>query len=162
MVLAHQCQIAELKDSFKEKLRLNDGLTDEMNSELNKQREKFAREMKELETNLKENFNAELEISRQKYNEMCFKYQNLSKEFESNSKSRITSLELEKQKLLHELRSLHEEKVENEEKLRSDLENLRNITKQLHEKLGILILYKKNLNYLKYTIVQFIKRKILR
>ena len=136
MILDHQCQLAELKDSFKDKLRLNDNLAEQLNSELNKQREKLTREMQEMEASLRENFNAEIEISRQKYNEMCLKYQNLSKEFEQNSKSRIGSLEADKQRLVNELRSLHEEKVENEEKLRGDLEKLRGITKQLHEKLG--------------------------
>lgn len=141
MILDHQCQLAELKDSFKDKLRLNDNLAEQLNSELNKQREKLTREMQEMEASLRENFNAEIEISRQKYNEMCLKYQNLSKEFEQNSKSRIGTLEADKQRLVNELRSLHDEKVENEEKLRGDLEKLRGITKQLHEKLGFLTFF---------------------
>lgn len=136
LMLAHQCQIAELKDSFKDRLKLNTDLANQMNIELNKQREKHLKEMQDMERNVKENLNAELEISRQKYNEMCLKYQNLSKEFEFNSKSRIDGLEVEKQKLLNELRHLHEEKVENEDKHREEIVKLRNITKQLHEKLG--------------------------
>jgi hypothetical protein len=67
---------------------------------------------------------------------MYAKYQDISKEFEGNSRSRISDLESEKSKLASELRSLHEEKLTTEKKLRQDMDNLRNITKELHERLG--------------------------
>jgi hypothetical protein len=70
---------------------------------------------------------------------MYAKYQQISKDFEGNSKSRINDLENEKAKLAHELKNLHDDKVTIEKKLRQDLENLRNITKELHQRLGTYI-----------------------
>jgi len=75
---------------------------------------------------------------------MYAKYQQISKDFEGNSKSRINDLEFEKAKLVNELKNLHEDKVTVEKKLKSDLENLRNITKELHQRLGII---QQNLNF---------------
>lgn len=136
MTLAHQCQIAQLKDSFKDKLKLNDDWVDKLSFELNKQRDKYVNEMQIMESDLRKNFNSELNINQQKYGEMVLKYQNLKKEYDQTSRSKISSLELEKQRLLSELRNLHDEKIEKEDKLRKELENLRKITKELHEKLG--------------------------
>ena len=84
------------------------------------------------------NFKKEFDIQQQKYNEMYAKYQQISKDFEGNSKSRINDLEYEKAKLVNELKNLHDDKVSIEKKLKLDLENLRNITKQLHQRLGKL------------------------
>ena len=67
---------------------------------------------------------------------MYLKYQEISKSFEGNSKSRINELESDKKKLANELKNLHEEKLAMEKKLKQDLESLRNITKELHERLG--------------------------
>ncbi len=69
---------------------------------------------------------------------MYAKYQQISKDFEGNSKSRINDLEYEKAKLVNELKNLHDDKVSVEKKLKLDLENLRNITKELHHRLGKL------------------------
>jgi hypothetical protein len=136
MTLAHQCQITQLKDSFKEKLRLNDDWPDKLATELKRQQEKHIQEIQHLEKTLKENFEIEFDIQKQKYNEMYAKYQDISKEFEGNSRSRISDLESEKQKLASELRNLHEDKLTTEKKLRQDMDSLRNITKELHERLG--------------------------
>lgn len=80
-------------------------------------------------------FPKDFEIQQQKYNEMYIKYQQISKEFEGNSRSRINDLESEKQRLISEIKMLHEEKLTNEKKLRQDIENLRNVAKELHERL---------------------------
>ena len=56
MTLAHQCQITQLKDSFREKLRLNSDWPDKLAAELSKEREKYNLEMEKLESSLKENF----------------------------------------------------------------------------------------------------------
>lgn len=56
MTLAHQCQITQLKDSFKEKLKQNSDWPDKLAGELNKERQKFNLEMEKLESSLKDNF----------------------------------------------------------------------------------------------------------
>ncbi len=56
MTLAHQCQITQLKDTFKEKMRSIEDWPDKLNSELSKEREKHNQEMKKLEHELNQNF----------------------------------------------------------------------------------------------------------
>jgi len=56
MTLAHQCQMTQLKDNFKEKLKSNDDWPKRVEDELNKERAKHLSEMDTLETRLKENF----------------------------------------------------------------------------------------------------------
>ncbi len=150
MTLAHQCQITQLKDSFKEKMRLNDDWPDKLANELKKQQEKHIHDIQHLEKTLKENFEIEFDIQKQKYNEMYAKYQEISKEFEGNSRSRIADLESEKQKLASELRVLHDDKLTTEKKLRQDMDSLRNITKELHERLG-----KFSIHFTKYKNIFF-------
>ena len=136
MTLAHQCQITQLKDTFKEKLRNADDWPEKLAAELNKERDRHNNEMRRLESELSENFRMEFDIQQQKYNEMYAKYQQISKDFEGNTKTRITDLENEKLKLLADLKNLHTDKLANEKKLKQDLDNLRNITKELHQRLG--------------------------
>ncbi len=135
MILAHQCQITQLKDSFKEKLRRAELSPEKLAEEVNKEREKFRHDMRTLEADLNQNFKIEFEIQQNKYNEMYAKYQQISKDFEGNSKSRISDLEYENQKLTTELKNLHTEKLHVEKKLKEDLESLRTITKELHQRL---------------------------
>lgn len=68
MTLAHQCQITQLKDSFKEKLKYNSDWPDKLANELNKEREKCNNEMQNLETSLKENFRVVLFFFLLKFN----------------------------------------------------------------------------------------------
>ena len=56
MILAHQCQITQLKDSYKERLRMNDDWPDKLAAELNKEREKHGNEIHKLKSTLTENF----------------------------------------------------------------------------------------------------------
>lgn len=137
MTLAHQCQIAQLKDNFKEKYRSNEEWPLKLKLELENEQEKHRTELAKLEASLQENFRMEFDIQQQKYNEMYAKYQQISKDFEGNSKSRILDLENEKVKLLNELKNLHEDKVTMEKKLKQDLDSLRGITKELHQRLGL-------------------------
>ncbi len=135
MILAHQCQITQLKDSFKEKLRNAELSPEKLAEEVNKEREKLRQDMRKLEADLNQNFKIEFEIQENKYNEIYAKYQQISKNFEGNSKSRISDLEYENQKLKTELKNLQAEKTHVEKKLKDDLESLRKITKELHERL---------------------------
>lgn len=136
LTLAHQCQIAQLKDSFKEKYRSNEDWSLKLKVELEKEQEKHRLEKSKLEETLQENFRMEFDIQQQKYNEMYSKYQQISKDFEGNSKSRILDLENEKAKLVNELKNLHDDKLTMEKKLKQDLDSLRTITKELHQRLG--------------------------
>jgi hypothetical protein len=136
MTIAHQCQITQLKESFKDKYRTSEEWQERLNADLAKSREKHDADLKRLENSLKENFRIEMEIQQQKYNEMYAKYQQLNRDHGESSKAKISELEFEKQRLLTEFKNLHEDKVNTEKKLKQDLENLRAITKELHERLG--------------------------
>jgi hypothetical protein len=56
ITLAHQCQITQLKDNFKEKYRLNEEWPEKLANELNKEREKSKQELLRQEAKLQENF----------------------------------------------------------------------------------------------------------
>ncbi len=56
LTLAHQCQITQLKDTFKEKLRNVEDWPEKLNAELQKEREKHNHEIKKLEADLNTNF----------------------------------------------------------------------------------------------------------
>lgn len=56
MTLAHQCQITQLKDTFKEKLRNAELSPEKLTEELNKERAKFRLEMQKREDDLNQNF----------------------------------------------------------------------------------------------------------
>jgi hypothetical protein len=66
---------------------------------------------------------------------MYAKYQQISKDFEGNSKTRINDLEFEIQKFKNEMKYLHEDKTKTEKKLKDELNSLREITKELHQRL---------------------------
>ena len=66
---------------------------------------------------------------------MYAKYQQISKDFEGNSKTRINDLEFEIQKFKNEMKHLHEDKTKTEKKLKDELNSLREITKELHQRL---------------------------
>lgn len=116
-------------------MRASDDWPNRLATELRKEREKHADELQQLENELRQNFKMELEIHQQKYNEMYMKYQQLNKESEHSSKSIINKLETENLKLINELKNMHEEKLKNEKKLKQEAEMLRNLTKELHERL---------------------------
>jgi hypothetical protein len=93
----------------------------------------------------------ELEIQKQKYNELALKYQSVLNEQENNSRAKLNDAEINKNKLANELRLLHDEKLANEQKLKQDLENLRAITKDLHQRLGIF-----SLDYLIFCLFEIV------
>lgn len=135
MILAHQCQITQLKDSFREKLRNAEIDPEKIAEELNKERDRNQLELQKLTSDLNQNFKMEFDIQEQKYNEMYAKYQQISKEFEGNSKTRISDLENENKRLSIEMKHLQQDKTNIEKKLKKELEDLRAITKELHGRL---------------------------
>jgi hypothetical protein len=56
MTLAHQCQITQLKDTYKEKLQNAELSPEKLTGELNKEREKFHLEMQKKESEMNQNF----------------------------------------------------------------------------------------------------------
>lgn len=135
LTLAHQCQIVQLKDSFREKQKKNDQWPEKLEAELKKEREKHSQSLQQLEAEMKKNFTMELEIHNQKYDELYVKYQKIISDNQSLSKETLNKLEADNKHLANELKNVHEEKLKNEKKLRQELENLRAITKDLHERL---------------------------
>ncbi|RNA38774.1 Leucine- glutamate- and lysine-rich 1, partial [Brachionus plicatilis] len=135
LTLAHQCQIVQLKDSFKDRLRKNDQWPEKLEAELTKERDKHAEALEQLEAQMKKNFKMELEIHNQKYDELYVNYQKIISDNQNMSKETLGKLEADNKNLANELKNVHEEKLRNEKKLRQELDNLRAITKDLHERL---------------------------
>ncbi len=68
---------------------------------------------------------------------MTSKYQGESHEIELKSKDKISKYQYDLSKMQDQLRILHEEKINTESKNKFELENLRKVTKELHERLGL-------------------------
>ena len=158
LAVAHQCQITQLKDSFMERLRESDDWPLKLQQELTRERDKHRHELNALETNLRDNFRIvsiliqlvsyreffeknkctffkEKEIQQQRYDEMLVKCEQLSREVAGSSRHRIDELERDKAAALSELDTLRDEKASTERRLRQELDMLREVTKQLHERL---------------------------
>lgn len=129
ITIAHQSQISQLKESFKEKLKLNDNIANELQEDLEKERLKNEHELKELEDNLRKNFKVESEIQEQKYQEMLAKYKQQLSENELKYKSNMVKYENEYLSVKSEYNRLYEEN----KNLKNDVSNFTLVIKELHE-----------------------------
>ncbi len=81
-------------------------------------------------------FIKELEIQDQKYKDLITKYQTSITDIETKSKEKIAKYQYDLSTLQEQFKLLHDDKVNTENKYKQELSNLRNVTKELHERLG--------------------------
>jgi chromosome segregation ATPase len=129
ITIAHQSQISQLKENFKEKLKLNDNLTVEMQQDLEKERLKHEQELKNLEDDLRKHFKVDCEIQEQKYQEMLAKYKQQLSENELKYKSNMVKYENEYLNIKSEYNRLYEEN----KNFKNDISKLTSVIKDLHE-----------------------------
>jgi septum formation inhibitor MinC len=55
-MIAHQCQMSQLKDNFKEKLKSSEDWPNKLNIELEKEQQKHKKQLNDIEKNLLDNF----------------------------------------------------------------------------------------------------------
>ncbi|XP_072897155.1 uncharacterized protein lekr1 [Hemitrygon akajei] len=74
MIVSHQNRIEQLQESFRQKLRNEESWREKMDSELSKQHEKHCTELKELTQQMKEEAKFQLDIERERHQELITKY----------------------------------------------------------------------------------------
>ncbi|XP_077998380.1 uncharacterized protein LOC144451420 [Glandiceps talaboti] len=140
MVSSHQNRIEQLRESFKQKLADAERWPSKMHDNLQKERDKHSTEKRELEEKLKQSFTMELEIERQKHQELLDKYK---KDYESqfnqlrnemrslNGRHRAELSRLEKQ-----ITEAKQQGNANESSWKQEIQSLKNIITDLEDRLA--------------------------
>ncbi|XP_077861667.1 uncharacterized protein LOC102808742 [Saccoglossus kowalevskii] len=140
MISSHQNRIEQLKESFKQKLAESEKWPSKMVDNIQKERDKCACEKKALEEKLKESFTMELEIEKQKHQELLDKYQ---REYEDqmsqlrheirnqNSQHRMEISRMERQII-----EAKHHGINNESSFKGEIQSLKNIISNLEDSLA--------------------------
>ncbi|XP_030843182.1 myosin-10 isoform X2 [Strongylocentrotus purpuratus] len=137
MVASHQHRIEQLKQSFAQRIQEADGWPEKLNESLSKEREKHAQEIASLEERLHKSFQVDLEIQKQRNDELILKYKQELSSAETKMKNNI---QRERDSLKARLDSLERElfdskKLSNDQEkgLREEIESLKRITAELRK-----------------------------
>ncbi|KAH9513514.1 Leucine-, glutamate- and lysine-rich protein 1 [Bulinus truncatus] len=138
MIEAHQNRIEDLRESFKNKMAEADNWPQKMQGALSAERSRHLTELKTLEENLKHQFVLELQIEKDKYDELLKKFQDQEKE-KQNLKENHRALN--EQKYRDEIEELHRKVTdlkrrsnEREEELTKEISSLKKIINELQDR----------------------------
>ncbi|XP_012944249.1 putative leucine-rich repeat-containing protein DDB_G0290503 [Aplysia californica] len=142
MIEAHQNRIEDLRESFKNKMAEMENWPQKLQAAVAAEKTRHLAEVKTLEENLKHNFVLELQIEKDKYNELLKKVQ--SQERDKNS-MRDGELALMEQKHKQELEQLQRQMTEartraqeREADLSAEVTSLKKIIKDLQDRFARL------------------------
>ena len=142
MITAHQNQIEQLRESFKRKTAETDKWEAKLSEALEEAKRKHDKELQMVELRLKENFVLEMQIEKQKMEELMEKKTKSSRENETLVKSQLAQSQ---HKHKSEIAELHRQIAENkargremEDSLRREIESLKKIIKDLELRLSKL------------------------
>lgn len=142
MITSHQNRIEQLRESFRQKISESEGWPEKLQEAIRKEREKHAKAIKKMEDVLKENFVMEMNIEKQKYQELLEKYQGSNKDHETMLRQQLNSLENKYRSEIKELQQiLADSKIrakETEDSLRKEVSSLKAIIKDLEDRLARL------------------------
>nr|XP_054768914.1 myosin-6-like [Lytechinus pictus] len=140
MVASHQHRIGQLKQSFAQRIQEADGWPERLNESLSKEREKHAEEMASLEEKLQKSFQVDLEIQKQRNDELILKYK---QELSSAGNKMKNNIQRERDSLKARLDSLERElsdskRLSNDQEkgLREEIDSLQRITTELRKQLA--------------------------
>ncbi|XP_013383087.1 leucine-, glutamate- and lysine-rich protein 1-like [Lingula anatina] len=140
MILSHQNRIEQLKDSFRRKIQDSEQWPEKLEEALRSERQKHAAEIRLLEEKLKENFVMEMQIEKEKHQELVEKYVRENKNSESKVQSELTMLgskhKAEMVEVQRQLRECRANSTHMENSLREEIGNLKTIIAELEERLG--------------------------
>lgn len=142
MITSHQNRIEQLRQSFHNKIYEAEKWPEKLEEALKKEREKHQSALKALEDRLVENFVMEMQIEKQKYQELLEKYQGSTRNQESVLKSQLNDIENKYKAEIKDLQKLladnKKRAKETEESLRKEIESLKSIIRDLEDRLGRL------------------------
>ncbi|GFS09114.1 leucine-, glutamate- and lysine-rich protein 1-like [Elysia marginata] len=142
MIDAHQNRIEELRESFKNKMAEMDNWPQKLQAAVVAEKAKHQNEMKALEENLKHNFVMELQIEKDKYNELLKKFQMQERDKNNMRQAEHAQFEQKYKQEIEELkRQISEGKVryqEREEELQEEIASLKKIIHDLQNRLARL------------------------
>ncbi|KAI8796019.1 DNA double-strand break repair Rad50 ATPase [Biomphalaria glabrata] len=138
MIEAHQNRIEELRESFKNKIAEAEGWPQKLQGALVAERSRYMGELKTLEENLKHQFVLELQIEKDKYDELMKKFQDQEKE-KHNLKENHRALSEQKYKeeiedLLKKVTDCKRRSSEREEELLKEISSLKKIINDLQDR----------------------------
>lgn len=142
MITSHQNRIEQLRQSFHNKIYEAEKWPEKLEEALKKEREKHQAALKALEDRLVENFVMEMQIEKQKYQELLEKYQGSTRNQESVLKSQLNDIENKYRAEIKDLQKLLADNKtrakETEESLRKEIESLKSIIRDLEDRLARL------------------------
>ncbi|XP_059154846.1 uncharacterized protein LOC131940234 [Physella acuta] len=142
MIEAHQNRIEDLRESFKNKMAEADDWPQKLQGALAAERSRHMMELKTFEENLKHQFVLELQIEKDKYNELLKKFQDQEKEKSYLRENQRALLEIQYKEQIDELvRQVTDGKkrgAEREEELTREITSLKKIIKDLQDRLARL------------------------
>ncbi|XP_038077734.1 leucine-, glutamate- and lysine-rich protein 1-like [Patiria miniata] len=140
MISSHQNRIEQLRESFKQKLIDAERWPSKMDDTLQKERTRHAQEMQEMEAKMKEAFRIELDIEKQRHQELTDKYKVEFQEKENKFKAELRSLssrhKSELSQLEKQVSSLKTQASTGEESLRREVQGLKAVIGDLENRLG--------------------------
>ncbi|BFZ23574.1 hypothetical protein BsWGS_26613 [Bradybaena similaris] len=142
MIEAHQNRIEDLRDSFKSKIAEADTWPEKLQAEVLAEKSRHLAEMKALEDGLKHNFVLELQIEKDKYNELLKKFQAQEKD---KNNLRETQQVLLEQKYIQKIEEfqrqigdIKKKGQERENELEKEITSLKKIISDLQDRLARL------------------------
>ncbi|XP_074655828.1 uncharacterized protein LOC141909321 [Tubulanus polymorphus] len=142
MILSHQTRIEQLRESFKNKMAEADNWPQKLEDGLKKERSKHLAELALVEQRLKENSASELQIERQKHQELIQKYIKNAKDEELKFQRQLSSIEAgrktEVTDLQRQLTDCRKHCQNKESELQQEMKNLKLIIRDLEDRLGRL------------------------
>ncbi|PVD35380.1 hypothetical protein C0Q70_02342 [Pomacea canaliculata] len=139
MISAHQSRIEDLRESFKRKMAQQENSQEKIQTALEEEKHKHQAELASLEAKLKESFVLEVQIEKQKYEELLQKYQT---ERTSQKMAEITELEARHQREAQGFEQRFAETKRQAEvretELRREIESLKKIIAELQDRLDTM------------------------
>ncbi|XP_022090002.1 leucine-, glutamate- and lysine-rich protein 1-like [Acanthaster planci] len=140
MISSHQNRIEQLRESFKQKLTDAEKWPSKMDDTLQKERMRHSQEIQELEAKMKEAFQIELDIEKQRHQELTEKYKAEHQEKENKFKTELRSLgsrhKTEISQLEKQVSALKIQASTGEESLRREVEGLKSVIVDLENRLS--------------------------
>ncbi|XP_072035937.1 uncharacterized protein [Amphiura filiformis] len=140
MITSHQNRIEQLRESFKQKLMEAENWPQKMDDTLEKERSRHTQQLQDLEDKMKDAFQMELEIEKQKHQELVDRYKIEHQEATNKLKAELKSISshhrAEKSQLEHQIHDAQSRASAGEINLKKEVHSLKSIINNLEDRLG--------------------------